>query len=74
MSLDVTFNLDFGDGGVGFDGSLAIWQPAANAAARVVIGSADDAFVGLGGVVRYFGPHWHDASHVPSGLYMDYPE
>jgi hypothetical protein len=74
MSHDVTFTLDFGDGGVGFDGSLAIWQPAANAAAGVVIGSADDAFVGLGGVVLYFGPHWQDASHAPSRLYMDYPE
>ena len=74
MSHDVTFNLDFGDGGVGFDGSLAIWQPATNAAAGVVIGSADDAFVGLGGVVLYFGPQWQDASHAPSGLYMDYPE
>lgn len=74
MSHDVTFNLDFGDGGVGFDGSLAIWQPATNAAAGVVIGSADDAFAGLGGVVLYFGPQWQDASHAPSGLYMDYPE
>ena len=74
MSHDVTFNLDFGDGGVGFYGSLAIWQPATNAAAGVVIGSADDAFAGLGGVVLYFGPQWQDASHAPSGLYMDYPE
>lgn len=74
MSHDVSFNLDFGDGGVGFDGSLAIWQPATNAAAGVVIGSADDAFAGLGGVVLYFGPQWQDASHAPSGLYMDYPE
>ena len=74
MSHDVTFNLDFGDGGVGFDGSLAIWQPATNAAAGVVIGSADDAFAGLCGVVLYFGPQRQDASHAPSGLYMDYPE
>ena len=74
MSHDVTFTLDFGDGGVGFDGSLAIWQPATNAAAGVVIGSADDAFADLGGVVLYFGPQWQDASQPPSGLYMDYPE
>jgi hypothetical protein len=74
MSHDVTFTLDFGDGGVGFDGSLAIWQPATNSAAGVVIGSADDAFADLGGVVLYFGPQWQDASQPPSGLYMDYPE
>ena len=56
LSSDVTFNLDFGDGDVGFNGSLALWQPADKAVAGIAIGSADDYFAGLGSVVLYFSP------------------
>ena len=51
LSSDVTFNLDFGEGDVGFNGSLALWQPADKAVAGIAIGLADDYFARLGSVV-----------------------
>ena len=56
LSSDVTFNLDFGEGDVGFNGSLALWQPADKAVAGIAIGLADDYFARLGSVVLYFSP------------------
>ena len=56
FSSDDTFNLDFGEGDVGFNGSLALWQPADKAVAGIAIGLADDYFARLGSVVLYFSP------------------